>query len=118
MRRNGPRCSRRASPWVPACRVVRLLGAIAWPRRRRPFAGPRVPSAERRLVERAEFAAVQLRALVVQDFAGADADLEVRGDRFFIEAVRLHGQLEFAVQRLVRTAETGERRGAREGERG
>src|SRR3546814_20070944 len=101
MRRNGPRCSRRASPWVPACRVVRLLGAIAWPRRRRPFAGPRVPSAERRLVERAEFAAVQLRALGVQHFAGADADLEGRGDRIFIKTVCIPGTIAFAVRLLI-----------------
>src|SRR3546814_5697870 len=62
---------------------------------------------ERRFVERAEFPAVQLRALIVEQFAGADADLEVRGDRFLIEAVRLSGQLEFAVERLVADAEEG-----------
>src|SRR3546814_20390734 len=58
-------------------------------------------SPERRLAERAQFPAVQLRPLVVEQFAGADAALEVRGDRFFIEAVRLARQLEFAMERLV-----------------
>src|SRR3546814_9040559 len=64
-------------------------------------------SPERRLVERAQFPAVQLRPLVVEQFAGADADLEVRGDRFFIEAVRLARQLEFAMERLVADAKQG-----------
>src|SRR3546814_9740527 len=58
-------------------------------------------------VERAEFPAVQLRARFVEQVAGAGADLEVRGDRFLIEAVRLSGQLEFAVERLVADAEEG-----------
>src|SRR3546814_15088796 len=37
----------------------------------------------------------------------SDADLEVRGDRFFIEAVRLARQLEFAMERLVADAKQG-----------
>ena len=63
------------------------------------------PLPERRLVERAQFAAVQLRSLVAQAFTGLDPDLKMGGDRFFVEAVRLSGQLEFAVERLVADAE-------------
>src|SRR3546814_19973941 len=62
---------------------------------------------ERRFVERAEFPAVKLRALIVEQFAGADAALGVRGDRFLIEAVRLSGPLESALARLVASPEGG-----------
>ena len=50
---------------------------------------------------------MQLGALVVHQFAGADADLEMRRDRFFIETVGLSRQLEFAVERLVGHAQQG-----------
>src|SRR3546814_3445330 len=62
---------------------------------------------ERRLVEGAQFPAVELGALVAHRFTCADADLEVRGDRFLVETVRLPGQLEFAVEWLVADAEQG-----------
>src|SRR3546814_901743 len=65
------------------------------------------PLPERRLVEGAQFPAVELGALVAHRFACADADLEVRGDRFLVETVRLPGQLEFAVEWLVADAEQG-----------
>src|SRR3546814_18113980 len=50
------------------------------------------PLPERRLVKRAQFPAVKLCAFVAHRLARADADLEVRGDRFLVETVRLPGQ--------------------------
>ena len=61
-------------------------------------------SPERRLVERPQLPRVQPRSLVAQDFAGADADLEVAGDGLFVEVVGLTGQFDLSVQRLVADA--------------
>src|SRR5262245_47372533 len=68
--------------------------------------GPLSPSsAERRLVERPELAAVQLRPFAPQLVARLDADPHMLADRAFVEAVGLAGKLQFAVERLVRDAE-------------
>src|SRR5687768_12854129 len=61
--------------------------------------------AERRLVEAAQLARMQGRALLAQDVDGRQADLQVLADRALVEGVRLAGQLDLAVQRLVRDAE-------------
>jgi len=56
---------------------------------------------KRRLVEGAQLAAVQARAFLAQVAHGGDADLQVRGYGFLVEGVRLLGQLDLAMQRLV-----------------
>src|SRR3546814_11999614 len=54
---------------------------------------------ERRFVQRAEFPAVQLRALIVEPFAGPEVHLDVRGVVFLIAPLQLAGQLWFAQAR-------------------
>src|SRR5688500_8293339 len=68
--------------------------------------GPISPSsAEGWLVERPELAAVQLRPFAPQLVARLDADPHMLADRALVEAVGLAGELQLAVERLVRDAE-------------
>ena len=61
--------------------------------------------AQRRLVEAAQLARVQALAFAAQEAERLDADPEVLADRALVEVVGLPGQLELAVDRLVRHAE-------------
>ncbi len=48
---------------------------------------------------------MQVCAFGAQQFAGHDANFHVRGNGFLVKAVGLTGQLDFAVQRLVRNTQ-------------
>lgn len=60
---------------------------------------------ERWFVKGAQLTRMEAIAFGAQQVDGANTDLQMLGDRPFIEAVRLAGQLNLAVQRLVRDAE-------------
>src|SRR5215203_1753049 len=71
-----------------------------------------VRSAERGLVEAAELARMERRALAAQDIQRREADHQVLADGAFVEGVGGPGQLNLAVQRLVGDAEQGSVRNA------
>src|SRR5688572_22159276 len=50
---------------------------------------------------------MKLGAFTFEDAQGLDADPEMLADRAFVEGVGLAGQLDLAVERLVRDAEQG-----------
>src|SRR6185437_11387428 len=62
-------------------------------------------SAEGRLVECSELAAVQPRPFAPQLVACLNADPHMLADGALVEAIGLAGELQFAVERLVRDAE-------------
>src|SRR4051812_41610977 len=64
-------------------------------------------SAEGRLVEGPELAAVELVARQLELVDRGDADAQMLGDGAFVEAVGLARQLDLAMDRLVRDAEQG-----------
>ena len=63
-----------------------------------------LPSPEWWLVEGAQLSGMQARALLAEQPAGGHANLEVGGDGFLIEFVRLPRQLDRAMQLLVADA--------------
>ena len=73
----------------------------------RPHPQPHPGLAERRLVEAPELAAVKRIALALEHAERLDSDPQVLADRPVVESVGLAGQLELAVERLVRHAQQG-----------
>ncbi len=63
--------------------------------------GFRRKSTERWFVEGTQLARVQAVAFRAQQVNGANADLQVLGDRALIETVRLAGQFDLAMQRFI-----------------
>src|SRR5436190_143978 len=63
--------------------------------------------AERRLVEAAKLARMELGAFALQDAQRLDTDSQMLADRPLVKGVGLPGQLDLAVERLVGDAEQG-----------
>src|SRR5690606_36941824 len=101
-----PACDAEDEPRTLCCKVLSGRGASAGLKQR--TAARRASAlflSERRLVEGAQLARVQARALGPQQLHRLNADLQMLGDRAFVETVGLSRQLDLAVQRLVRHAQ-------------
>ena len=57
--------------------------------------------AERRLVEAAQFAAVERVAFELEELQSLDPDPQMLADRALVKGIGLAGEFQFAVERLV-----------------